>query len=84
MKALEVYKFTFNNNFMMNREVNFIVTRNDFWHVLICWLATLFLTINYLGQVADVNFRLIYFDKLLKIVSFTASLVTYIIKMYCS
>ena len=40
MKVLEVYKFTFNNDFMINRELNFIVTRNDFSHVLICWLVT--------------------------------------------
>ena len=37
MKALQVYKFTFNNDFMMNRELNFSVTRNDFGYVLVCW-----------------------------------------------
>ena len=37
MKTRQVYKFTFNNDFMMNRELNFSVTRNDFGYVLICW-----------------------------------------------
>ena len=40
MKALQVYKFTFNNDFMMTRELNFIVTRNDFEQVVI-WVSLL-------------------------------------------
>ena len=79
------YTFTFNNDFMMNRELSFIATINDFGHVPFCWWLTLFLTISFGGQVVEVNFSLINFDKLLKIVSFPASWVmTCIMKMYCS
>ena len=55
MKALQVYKFTFNNYFMMNRELNFSVARNDFGYVLICWV-TLSLRVRYWGQVVEMNF----------------------------
>ena len=69
------FKFTFNNDFMMNRELNFNVTRNDFRNVLIsCWV-TLFLRVSYWGQVVEMNFWSIDFDKLLKILLFPASLV---------
>ena len=80
--ALRVYKFTFNNDFLMN---SFIVTRSDFGHVFIWWWVTLFLAISYFGLVVKVNFSSINFDMLLKIVSFPASWVmAYIMKMYCS
>ena len=55
MKALHVYKFTFNNYFMMNRELNFSVARNNFGYVLICWV-TLSLRVRYWGQVVEMNF----------------------------
>ena len=57
-------------DFMMNRELNFSVARNDFGCVLICWWVTLFLRVSYWGQVIEINFCLI---KLLKILSFPAS-----------
>ena len=66
MKALQVHKFTFNNDFTMNRELNFSVI----WKWLIYWLVTLFLRVTYWGQVIEINFCLI---KLLKILSFPAS-----------
>ena len=68
MRALHVYKFTFNIDFMMKRKLNFSVTRNNFGHILIRWYVTL---------VVEMNFSLIIFDKLLKIVSFPASCVIY-------
>ena len=67
MKALEIYKFTFNNDFMVNRELNFSATRNDSGHVLICLVG------SYWDQVVEINFSSINFDKLLKVVSYTAS-----------
>ena len=67
MKALQGYKFTFNNDFMMNRELNFNVTRNNFGHVLICLWMTLFLRVSYCGQFVEINFVSV---NLLKIVSF--------------
>ena len=36
MKAVQVYKLIFNNYFMMDRKLNFSVTRNDFGYVLMC------------------------------------------------
>ena len=42
MKSLELYKFTFNNDFMINRELNFSVTRDESEHVLICLVGDLF------------------------------------------
>ena len=44
---LQVYKFTFSNDFMMNRELNLSVTRNELGYVLICWWVTLFLRVSY-------------------------------------
>ena len=41
MKAFQVYKFIFNNDSMMNRKLNFSVTRNDSGHVLICLVGNL-------------------------------------------
>ena len=32
---------------MMNKELNFSVTGNDFENVLICWWVTLFLRVTY-------------------------------------
>ena len=72
-----LYKFTFNNDFMMNRELSFVVTRNDFGNVLICWWVTLFSRVTYWGWVVEMNFSSIKFDKLLKIVSFPGSWITY-------
>ena len=64
MKALlQVWKFTFNNDFMMNRELNLSVTRNDFGHVLIFWQVTLFLRVSYWGQVVEMNFSSINFER---------------------
>ena len=74
MKALQVNKFTFNNDLMMNRELNFSVI----WKWLICWLVTLFLRVSYWGQVIEINFYLI---KLLKILSFPAE--SSVMQMYC-
>ena len=31
MKALQAYKFTFNNDFMMNRELNLEVVKDSFF-----------------------------------------------------
>ena len=62
-------------DFMMNRELNFSVARNDFECVLICWWVTLFLRVSYWGQVVEMNFWSIDFEKLLRILSFPASLV---------
>ena len=42
MKSLELYKFTFNSDFMINRELNFSVTRDESEHVLICLVGHLF------------------------------------------
>ena len=47
MKALQIRKFTFNNDFMMNRGLNFRMSRNDFGYVVICWWMTLFLKVSY-------------------------------------
>ena len=55
---------------MMNRELNFNVTRNDFRHVLICCRVALFLRVSYRGQVVEMNFSSVNFDKLMKIVFF--------------
>ena len=81
IKALQVYKFTFNNDFMMNREINlckvFSVIKNDFGNVLICWQVTLFVRVSYCDQVVEVNFRSINCDKLLRIVSFPANVIIY-------
>ena len=86
MKALQVYKFIFNNDSMMNK-LNFSVTRNDSGHVLICWWVTLFLRVSYWGQVVEMNFCLI-FVKLVILIScwrFFLSLPaeSYVMKMYC-
>ena len=79
------FNFTFNNGFMMNRKLNFNMTRKDFGHVLICWWVTLFLRVTYSGQLVEINFSSVNFDKLLKIVSFTVCWsMTYIMKMHCS
>ena len=51
--------------------------RNDSGYVLICWWVTLFVRVSYLGQVVEINFSSIIFDKFLKIVSSPASLVIY-------
>ena len=51
----------------MNRELIFSVTRNHFGYVLICWCMTLFLRVSYWGQVAEMNFCLINFDKFLSL-----------------
>ena len=80
MKALQVYKFTFNNDFMMNWELNFSVTRNYFGYVLIFWWVTLFLSVSYRGKVLEMNFCPINFDNLLKIFSFPTM---WVIWMYC-
>ena len=48
MKAFQVYKFTFKNDFMINRKLNFSLTRNDVGYVVIYWLVvTLFLRVSY-------------------------------------
>ena len=47
MKALQVYKFTFNIDFVMKRKLHFSVTRNDFGHVPIYLWVTLFLRVRY-------------------------------------
>ena len=79
------FNFTFNNGFMMSRKLNFNVTRNDFGHVLICCLVTLFLRVTYWGQLVEINFSSVNSDKLLNFVSFTACWsMTYIMKMNCS
>ena len=76
------FKFTFINDFMMTSVLNFNVTRNDFGHVLTCWWTTIFLRVTYCGQVVEMNFSSINFNKLLKIASFPASwCMTYIMKM---
>ena len=54
--TISMYKFTFNDDFMMNRELNFSVTRNYFGHVLICWWVTLFSRLSYWRQVVEMNF----------------------------
>ena len=51
--------------------------RNNSGYVLICWWVTLFVRVSYLGQVVEINFSSIIFDKFLKIVSSPASLVIY-------
>ena len=79
MRALQVYKFTFNNDFVMNRELNFSLIRNDFGHVLICLWVTLFLRVSCWRPVVEIDFSSINFNKLLKVVSFSASM-----KMHCS
>ena len=61
-----------NNDFMMKRELNFRVTRNDFGYVLICSCVTLFLRVSYWGQVLKMNFCSINFD-MLNILSFPSS-----------
>ena len=75
MKALQVYNFTFNSDFIINRELNFSVTRNDFGfgHLLICWWVSLFLKVSYWGQVVEMNFSSINFVNLLNFVSFSAN-----------
>ena len=50
------FKFTFNNDLMMNRELNFNVTRNDFRNVRIFRWVTLFLRVSYWGQVVEMSF----------------------------
>ena len=50
------FKFTFNNDLMMNRELNFNVTRNDFRNVHISYWVTLFLRVSYWGQVVEMSF----------------------------
>ena len=46
------YRFTFNNDFIMKRELNlfkfnvFSVIRNDFGHALICWWLALFVRVS--------------------------------------
>ena len=80
VKALQVYKFTFNSDSMMNRQLNFSVTRNESGHAgmyLSVWWVTLFIRVSYQDQVLEMNFSSINFDKLLKIVSFPASWVIY-------
>ena len=67
MKVLQLYKFTFNNDFIMNRELSFIVTRNDSRHVLICWLVTLFLRLSYWGLVVKINFNFSFLVQLILI-----------------
>ena len=59
------------------QRANFIVTRNKFRHVLICWCVTLFLRVSYWGHVVEMTFSSIYFAKLFKIDSFSASRVIY-------
>ena len=73
MKAFQVCKFTFNNDFMMNMGLNFSVTRNDLGYVLICWWVTLFWRLSYWGQVVEMNFCSINSDNLMKVLSFPAS-----------
>ena len=41
VKWKQVFKFIFNNDSMMNRKLNFSVTRNDSGHVLICLVSNL-------------------------------------------
>ena len=71
------FKFKFNNEFTMNGGLDFSVTRNDYRHVLICRWLYLFLIVSYWGQVVEMNFGSISFDKLLKIISFPAGWVIY-------
>ena len=62
---------------MMNGALKFnvfSVIRNN---ALICWWVTLFVRISYSGQVVEMNFSSIFFDKFLKIVSFPARWVLY-------
>ena len=47
IKALQGYKFTFIYDVMMNRELNFSMTKNEFGHVLICWWVIMFLEVSY-------------------------------------
>ena len=75
MKALQVYKFTFNNDFMMSRELNFSVTRNDAGHIFICLVGDLIFKSKLLRSSVEMNVSSINFDKLFKIVSFPASCV---------
>ena len=65
MEALQVQVYI-EQYFTMNRELDYSVTRNDFGYVLICW-KTLFLRVSYWGQVVEMNFGSINFDKLIKI-----------------
>ena len=58
---------------MMMWELNFSVTRNAFGYVLICWSVTVYLRVSYRGQVVEMDYCSINFDKLLKILSFPAS-----------
>ena len=56
---------------------NFIVTRNNFGHLLICWWMTLFL--SYWGQ--EENLEISCWKLFLSLASWV---MTYIMKMYCS
>ena len=69
MKPLQAYKFTFNNDFMMNRELNFVVNRNISGHVLIYWWVTLLLRLSYRGLVVEMSFIHLFFFVQLALVS---------------
>ena len=71
------YKLTLNNSFRhmaswwTAAKINvFSVIRNNFVQAFICWWVTLFVRIRYWGQVVEMNFSSIFFDKFLKIVFF--------------
>ena len=85
MKALQVLRLHSTMISLWIGKLNYVkfnifsVIINNFGHVIICWWVTLFVRLNYWGQVLEMNFSSnnINFDKLLKFVSFLASCVIY-------
>ena len=83
------YVFTFNNDFMINKKLNYVrfnvfsVIRNDFELLFNYWWVTLHVWVSSWGRVVEKNFNLIDFGSCWKLF-LSLSTESHKMKMHCS